>query len=111
MNATKTPIRIVDLYGVVGRSDGRHRKSSAGTIPSRAIARNTRGPDNINTSSTDVIPATPGGRNDELRPRQAGLFERIDTPGIHADPVVTYHSGQHGNNCDVQQRAQQAVRR
>ena len=58
MTATNTPMRIVDFQGV--RNLGcTSAKKPCGTIPSRAIARNTRGADSISTSSTEVMPATP----------------------------------------------------
>ncbi len=55
---TKTPIRIVDFHGVRNRGWTAPKKLR-GTRPSRAIARKTRGPVSIMTSSTEVMPATP----------------------------------------------------
>ena len=52
------PIAMVLFHGVrkVGWMSA---KNALGTSPSRAIARKTRGPDSIMTSSTLVMPATP----------------------------------------------------
>ena len=56
--ATKMPMAMVLFHGVrkVGWMSA---KKALGTRPSRAIARKTRGPDSIMTSSTEVMPATP----------------------------------------------------
>ena len=72
MHATKTPVRIVDFHGV--RNLGwTAPKKPGGSRPSRAMARKTRGWLSIITSSTEVMPATRADRDQQLRPRQAGL--------------------------------------
>ena len=56
--ATKAPMRMVLFHGV--RNFGcTAAKNFCGTIPSRAMAKKTRGAESIMTRSTEVIPATP----------------------------------------------------
>src|SRR5437660_10822090 len=58
MTMTPQPMRMVDFHGV--RNFGwTSAKNFRETRPSRAMARNTRGPESANTSMTEVMPATP----------------------------------------------------
>src|SRR5437764_8621739 len=58
MTMTPQPMSMVDFHGV--RNFGcTSAKNFLETSPSRAMARNTRGPESIMTSMTEVMPATP----------------------------------------------------
>ena len=70
---------MVDFQGVL-KVGCTAPKNDFGTMPSRAMARNTRGADNIRTSSTDVMPATPAAAMMNSAQGSPACLNASDTP-------------------------------
>ena len=88
-----------------GSAGGRRRRTPWGTRPSRAIARKTRGALSIITSSTDVMPATPAtAMMNSAQPRPT-FSKASETPASYVDLLVAHHAGQHGDDRDVKDGA------
>ena len=81
------------------------RRRTGGNRPSRAIAMKTRAEPSIMTSSTDVMPATPAAATMGSTHVSPTCSNAVETPAFSSIWSVRHHAGQHGDDGDVKDGA------